>query len=446
MISAERGDYKTCAAIKLGVLAAAKHGSSEAIYCILTAPKLFSNEELRVCAEQAIKHINNICRGAVKTQDRQTKIVELERLSQALECWNSLFDFLPKADIQEKINYFDAFVDIGFGTSRYRLNETSVHIHENVSEDQCMGQNFNTQSITIVGAPDISIINFHLLNAKDATRVRVMSGAGYVNYLLAVCERNGFGESQSQFFDCPWILDFEAGDLPARNQCVAFERHVGDMSVGLIPDLYYFSSRGFRSGWIEGAVPPWPAKTTMFTWRGITSGDHDHTVNSISTLPRFRMCAIGRQLGPLADLGISKVVHAQSKKEAQDIESYLKAIGLWQDYMPQHVMGRSKFLLEIDGYANSWGFFAKLLMGCCVLKVDSPFEQWFYPDLKPWVHYIPVARDLSNLLETMEWCLLNEPECRDIAGAGLAFAEERTFDREMKAAAATLAAFARPLV
>jgi hypothetical protein len=445
MLCVKWGDDQTCALIKSDVLAAAMSGSSEAIYCILSSPKLFSPEELSASVGQAVNNINNICDRPAPAKERKIQMVEVEKLAQALESYDSKYEFFSRADIQEKIDYFEAFGDIGYFSPRHRAHKSSVHVHDSISDDGCIGSNFNTQSITIVGEPESTILKFHILNSTGANRVRVMQSAGYVNYLLSVCERTEIGEFKSEVFRQKWILDFEAGDLPGRSHCVSFERAVGDESVGLIPDLYYFSSRGFKNGWINGDVPPWKSKTSVFTWRGITTGGHDHTVESIATLPRLILCAKGSELGPLADFGITQVVHARSEVDAKEIEVHLKAIGMWKDHMPQHIMGRSKFLLEIDGSANSWGFLAKLIMGCCVLKVDSPFEQWFYQDLKPWIHYIPIARDLSNLPETMEWCLLNEPACREIASAGQAFAEARTFDREMKAAAATMAAFARPL-
>ena len=43
-------------------------------------------------------------------------------------------------------------------------------------------------------------------------------------------------------------------------------------------------------------------------------------------------------------------------------------------------------------------FFTRLLMGCCVIKVASPFgyRQWYYGDLVPWRHYVPVAADMKR--------------------------------------------------
>ena len=43
--------------------------------------------------------------------------------------------------------------------------------------------------------------------------------------------------------------------------------------------------------------------------------------------------------------------------------------------------------------------FPYLLSGnSVVLKQDSGYYEHFYADLQPWVHYIPVKHDLSDLL------------------------------------------------
>ena len=77
-----------------------------------------------------------------------------------------------------------------------------------------------------------------------------------------------------------------------------------------------------------------------------------------------------------------------------------------------------KWILDIDGNVNSWGFLWKLLSGCCVLKVESDHIQWYYHLLKPMIHYIPVKNDLSDLIEKVIWCKKNNNFCESIASNG----------------------------
>jgi len=41
--------------------------------------------------------------------------------------------------------------------------------------------------------------------------------------------------------------------------------------------------------------------------------------------------------------------------------------------------------------------------------------------LEPWVHYIPLAQDFSDLEEKTRWCLVNLDKCEAIGIAGRCF-------------------------
>lgn len=50
-----------------------------------------------------------------------------------------------------------------------------------------------------------------------------------------------------------------------------------------------------------------------------------------------------------------------------------------------------------------------------VLIVDRPGKEYFFEFLKEWEHYIPVKRDLSDLIEKTKWCLDNYKKALQIA-------------------------------
>ena len=80
-------------------------------------------------------------------------------------------------------------------------------------------------------------------------------------------------------------------------------------------------------------------------------------------------------------------------------------------------------------------------MGCCVLKVASPrnYRQWYYDDLKPWTHFVPVKADLSDLAAQIAWCRANLDACERIAADGQAFAMALRYEKEIVAAAGRVA-------
>lgn len=75
-------------------------------------------------------------------------------------------------------------------------------------------------------------------------------------------------------------------------------------------------------------------------------------------------------------------------------------------------MSRFRYLLDIDGHTNAWSALIwKLNSGSIVLKQKSIWEQWFYYKLKPFVHYIPIENDFSNLRQMFDWCESHIQEC-----------------------------------
>ncbi len=56
-----------------------------------------------------------------------------------------------------------------------------------------------------------------------------------------------------------------------------------------------------------------------------------------------------------------------------------------------------RYLFNFRGVAASFRFRHLFLCGSLVLHVGEEWVEFFYPNLKPWVHYVPVKQDLSNL-------------------------------------------------
>ncbi len=59
--------------------------------------------------------------------------------------------------------------------------------------------------------------------------------------------------------------------------------------------------------------------------------------------------------------------------------------------------------------------------GIAVLLQDFPFEEWFVQYMTPFVHYIPLSRDLHDLGPRLQWIVENPSKVHDIAMAGQAF-------------------------
>lgn len=64
--------------------------------------------------------------------------------------------------------------------------------------------------------------------------------------------------------------------------------------------------------------------------------------------------------------------------------------------------------MNIDGTVAAYRFPYLLAGNSVVFKQKSKFYEHFYADLKPYVHYIPIKNDLSNLVDQINWALGND--------------------------------------
>uniref|UniRef100_A0A671UGT0 Protein O-glucosyltransferase 1 n=1 Tax=Sparus aurata TaxID=8175 RepID=A0A671UGT0_SPAAU len=80
-----------------------------------------------------------------------------------------------------------------------------------------------------------------------------------------------------------------------------------------------------------------------------------------------------------------------------------------------------KYLFNFRGVAASFRFKHLFLCGSLVFHVGDEWQEFFYPQLKPWVHYIPVKQDLSDVRELLQFVKENDAIAQEIATRGNEF-------------------------
>jgi hypothetical protein len=83
-----------------------------------------------------------------------------------------------------------------------------------------------------------------------------------------------------------------------------------------------------------------------------------------------------------------------------------------------------KYQLGMDGTVAAYRFPYLLAGGSLVFKQDSPYYEHFYKQLKPGEHYVPIARDLSDLVSQLQWAVDHDKEAQKIARNGQKFARD----------------------
>ena len=85
---------------------------------------------------------------------------------------------------------------------------------------------------------------------------------------------------------------------------------------------------------------------------------------------------------------------------------------------------RYAVLIDVEGVGFSARVKYLLWSHRPLLLVERPYKEYFFEYLKEWVHYIPVKRDLSDLVERAQWCMDHYDEAVKIAEQAYQFAKE----------------------
>jgi len=102
-------------------------------------------------------------------------------------------------------------------------------------------------------------------------------------------------------------------------------------------------------------------------------------------------------------------------------EKYLKTIDVKKigiklvKPLTPNEQSKYKYIINVPGHVSAFRLSLELSMGCCILLVGSKYKLWFTGMLKPYVHYVPVKEDLSDLISQIEWCRKNDDKCEKMA-------------------------------
>jgi hypothetical protein len=221
------------------------------------------------------------------------------------------------------------------------------------------------------------------------------------------------------------LSQWDCGLVPGLSYCDYREGYF------LIPDPDFVSTEGYISSrhLAEKHHLHWKERCELAFWRGGTTGIPSPSDGGWRSLPRVRLCELARTHEDILDAGISSVVQLSDMEAAA-----IRASDLMRPYASFPEFLRYKYQIDIDGNTNSWpGLFHKLLTGSPVLKIKSPkgYQQWYYNKLKPWVNFVPVSSDMSDLIEKVIWLRQNEEKAFNIGRSGRQLANELTFQSEL---------------
>nr|XP_055160692.1 protein O-glucosyltransferase 3 isoform X7 [Nyctereutes procyonoides] len=143
--------------------------------------------------------------------------------------------------------------------------------------------------------------------------------------------------------------------------------------------------------------PSWINKTEKAFFRGRDSREE-----------RLQLVQLSKENPELLDAGITGYFFFQEKEKEL---GKAKLIGFFDFF-------KYKYQVNVDGTVAAYRYPYLMLGNSLVLKQDSKYYEHFYMALKPWKHYVPIKRNLSDLLEKIKWAKENDEEAQKIAKDG----------------------------
>jgi hypothetical protein len=293
-----------------------------------------------------------------------------------------------------------------------------------------MNERFHTdivdlpKNIVVIGVEDNKIYTFNYLDIKDKDELEGMNPVAFLHYwynnihpfltsskyYFLLCFSDGYREHIPHCEELiPFIATknqfsnkFELGDISTCSQPIlhkhkyvfTYSKQTSDNTAICIPDRRYINRNGYTDNLhlIDTNQIPFGERKAECIFRG--------TIENGSKF-NFKEYENKSELNQRKYL--KKIQHKISNFDFKD------------DYKDIVEQIKYKYILDVDGWSNTWDATVwKLYSGSVLLKTDSIWEQWYYDKLHPWVHYVPVENDFSDLDEKIKWCILHDTECQTI--------------------------------
>jgi len=147
---------------------------------------------------------------------------------------------------------------------------------------------------------------------------------------------------------------------------------------------------------------PYANKKNSIVWRGASTGFNK------------RNPVIERYYNhPIFNIKFSKIIHGKVSKYPE------------QGSLSMKEQLEYKFILSIEGNDVASGLKWQLYSNSVVIMAKPTCISWAMEDkLMPYVHYIPVKDDHSDLEEVYNWALTHEKKCMEISKNAKAFIEQ----------------------
>lgn len=159
----------------------------------------------------------------------------------------------------------------------------------------------------------------------------------------------------------------------------------------------------------------WKNKKPIAVFRGGSTG----CGFTVKSNPRIKAAILSKKFPHLLDAKITgmgnKIKIHEYEGVGYNLPKFFGFKDLKKNFMSRELQSEHKYIVHIDGNVAAYRLGITLLFNAVILLVDSGSRLWFQDMMKPYVHYVPVKADLSDLIDKIKWCKSHDKECEIIA-------------------------------
>lgn len=223
---------------------------------------------------------------------------------------------------------------------------------------------------------------------------------------------------------------------------VDFAFSTSNDKIGLLPDPYFFITRAYEADkkQFSDVFVPWTKRFPEVYWRGAPTGLSKYTSERDSQ--RVKLLLLAHKINAKRDRSLINAKLVGSAGLSPDLSQELASKKLYSDFENQSNITNYRYNVDVDGESSAWqGLFLKLAAGSVVLKIESDrgFKQWYYKDLLPWVHFVPIDAGLADFEVAVDFLSRNPDIAELIAAQGAEFANNISYDASLAEGANKLA-------
>lgn len=222
--------------------------------------------------------------------------------------------------------------------------------------------------------------------------------------------------------DKKWDTLFQS--IPAFHSSIDLNSKA-EKNLIMMPDIHMLSLDGWNKLYKDikdsSALAPWENKINKIYWRGSTTGgvyqteDRIYNIKNYSKLPRISLVMMSLSFPDKIDARFTAYYQFDHSQSSQDLFKVLTILFEDSPKVPEVEHLPYKYLASIDGNTAAWVRPLWIMASNSVLLFQFRYVQWFSAAIKPWVHYVPLDYDISDIFQKLEWLRTHDAEAKKIS-------------------------------